>query len=567
MELNDSGTPPPETDEELADRVRGGDVNAFGVLWERHAGPALSVARGFRGLDADDIVSEAFERLLTSLQKGKGPRGAFRPYLIATVRNVGRKRYQREALLQDADFDLMIDPDAIDGEHAAIHEQHRQAAEEAFNSLPPRWRAALWYSEVDGLPPREMSAPLGLSSNAVSALVARAKRRFRDAWVSAQLSRADSAECRAVIADIGAYTRDGLAPRATRKVEAHVATCASCAAALKEAQKIAQTLAMAILPAVAGAVGGAGYLSTMRPPAMPEIALPVTTAAAGEAGIEDDGAPAAPKPRLVVAYAVSLTILGGVVIGGALAGLAPSSPVRQIEPGQPAVPRLDAAGPPTPTEPLAPGSSPPAETAPPHRQEGPVAGHQRLPAALPPEPAPEAGPPAAVVASLIQADERLYPRASGNSAAPGASIHVADSDGTIVATTTADGLGRWLAAIRRGPVGTSSVSVTQAVGGITSPASPALTYTVTAPPAATHPMSGDVVDAARFAFRMRAPAGSAVQRSVVGHTPVQTLIMPSSGLWNEYLALPPGDHVLRLRWADPLTGDYGPWSEIRFTAR
>ncbi|MFJ2369220.1 sigma-70 family RNA polymerase sigma factor [Microbacterium sp. NPDC087665] len=565
------------TDEELLDRVREGDMRAFGVLWERHAGPALSVARGFVGLDADDIVSEAFERLLVSLQKGNGPRGAFRPYLITTVRNVGRTLYKRDVPRRDADFDLMIDGDAVDGEQAAIREQHRQAAEEAFRSLPARWQEALWYSEVDGLPPREMTAPLGLSSNAISALVVRAKRGFRDAWVTAQLARADSADCRAVIADIGAYTRDGLAPRATRKVEAHVATCAACTAALKEARGIAQTLAIAILPAVAGTVGAAGYLSTLRPPSMPEMQLPVTTAAASETGIEQEDAPSSRRRRGVALAALLLLLVGGVITVAALAS--PSSvSMRQLGAGEheasPVAPPAAPIPTPTPTLTPTPAPSPFVETDPPARRDGDGPRRQPLPVLVPSAPVLPAAPPPplenvtppVVEAEVSQADDRMYPRVSGESAAPGALIQVMDPDGEIVATTMADILGRWSVAIVGGAVGPSSVSVTQTVRDITSAPSSELAYTVTAPPTATRPLGGDIVNAERFNFRLSAPAGSVIQRSIVGRTPVQTLTVPADGVWNEYLALPPGDHVLRLRWADPVTRDYGPWTEVAFSA-
>ncbi|MGN7966049.1 sigma-70 family RNA polymerase sigma factor [Microbacterium sp. 22179] len=580
MENDDHTKTADASDGELLDRVRAGETRAFGLLWERHAGAALSVARGFTGLDADDIVSEAFERLLVSLQGGKGPRGAFRPYLITTVRNVGRSLYKRDVPRRDADFDLMIDADAIDGEHAAIRDQHHRAAEEAFRSLPPRWQEALWYSEVDGLPPREMSGPLGLSSNAISALVNRARKGFRDGWVSAQLARAASPECQAVIADIGAYTRDGLAPRASRKIEAHVATCGSCAAALKEAQGIAQTLAIAILPAVAGTAGAAGYVATLRPPAMPEMQLQVTTAAAGESGIEPQEAHPT-RRRVVVIVALLLLLL----IAAAIAVLAPRA--TEAEPdrgGAPAVVeegQRDPVAPPTafpsasPTPIVSPSpddeARPRAGVEPPRRQPfSPL-----VPFVSPPAPAPGAGspvPPAVPVVpdvlqpTLLQTDPRMYPRLRGDSAEPGALIRVLDSAGQPIGTTTADVFGRWSVPITSGGEGATYVSVTQTVRGITSQASATLPYSVEAPPMASRPLAGNVVNADRFNFRLDVPAGSVIQRSVVGQTPIQTLTVPASGVWNEYLAVPPGTHVLRLRWADPMTRDVGPWTEVTFTA-
>lgn len=580
MEDDDHTSTADASDGEILDRVRAGDTRAFGLLWERHAGPALSVARGFTGLDADDIVSEAFERLLVSLQSGKGPRGAFRPYLITTVRNVGRSHYKRDLPRQDADFDLMVDVDALDGEDAAIRDQHHRAAEEAFRALPQRWQEVLWYSEVDGLPPREISGPMGLSSNAISALVNRARKGFRDAWVSAQLARAESLECQAVIADIGAYTRDGLAPRASRKIEAHVATCEACTAALKEARAIAQTLAIAILPAVAGTAGAAGYIATLRPPAMPEMQLPVTTAAAGEDGIESpDSRPASRRWVGVVALLLLLLLAVAIAVLATRATEPEADPEggptivddgRQ-EPLAPATAFPSA----TPTPFLSPPpddeATPRTEIEPPRRQPllppapflSPSTAQPGVPAPVPPT---EPVVPGTLEPTLLQNDPRMYPRLGGVSAEPGALIRVLDAAGRPIATTTADAFGRWSVPITTGGAGATSVSVTQTVRGVTSQASATLPYSVDAAPVASRPLAGDVVTAGRFNFRLELPAGSVIQRSIVGQTPVQTLTVPASGVWNEYLSVPPGAHVLRLRWADPTTRDIGPWTEVTFTA-
>ena len=85
--------------------MRKGDTKAYGELWKRHTGPAYSVARTFVSLDADDIVSEAFARVLRAIQAGGGPTAGFRPYLIMTVRNVGRRWYVRHNTINVADLE------------------------------------------------------------------------------------------------------------------------------------------------------------------------------------------------------------------------------------------------------------------------------------------------------------------------------------------------------------------------------------------------------------------------------------------------------------------------------
>lgn len=581
MEHHQSEASDDSSDDELLDRVRAGDTRAFGALWQRHAGPALSVARSFVGLEAEDIVSEAFTRLLAAVQDGKGPRAGFRPYLIATVRNVGRRQYNRSIPGSDVEFDQLIDASAQNGEDEAIRDLDATAAGEAFQSLQPRWQQALWYSEVDGLKPREMSGPLGLPANAVSALVLRAKRGFRDAWVSAQLARTSDPECIPVVADMGAYTRGGLSARARSRVDAHVATCAACTASLKEAKAIAQTLSLVILPAVAGTAGAAGYLATLRPPAMPEMQLPVTTAASSADGIVEEPASSSRRNRRVIlVLAIALLVAGGAVAGVlTLTAQSTGGGVVALTPGE----EQDAEGEillSTPEVSPSPVSTA-ATDAPVERVDGPsnppgrelrppaARSETRSEATVPRVPAgpPALSPPSAPTAQVTQPDGRLYPRLTGDSALPGARIDVFASDGSVLATTTADARGQWQVRVTDGAPGENTVTVRQTLLGRASDAAPAMTYSVELPPSPTSPDSGAAVNATRFNFKMSAAPGAVIQRDIRRQTPVQTLQIPASGVWNEYLSVAPGEHVLRLRYFDPVSGDFGPWSETVLVAR
>src|SRR6476659_51184 len=76
-------------DAELIAAVRGGDVDAYGDLFARHVDAARRLARQLAGPgDADDLVSDAFTKVLTVLQRGGGPDLAFRAYLLTAVRRL-----------------------------------------------------------------------------------------------------------------------------------------------------------------------------------------------------------------------------------------------------------------------------------------------------------------------------------------------------------------------------------------------------------------------------------------------------------------------------------------------
>jgi len=173
------------TDAELLERVRSGDVAAFGRLWERHEPDARAFARFLTrsGDDADDVVAEAFAKVLRAIRGGHGPTESFRPYLMTAIRRTWWRRSERlpreTSLDDDATFrtcgavDEMPWDDAFDGEVAR-----------AFRRLTPRWQRVLWLAEVQGRSSAEIGAELGLSPNAAAALVGRAREGLRRAYLA-----------------------------------------------------------------------------------------------------------------------------------------------------------------------------------------------------------------------------------------------------------------------------------------------------------------------------------------------------------------------------------------------
>ena len=57
------------SDAELIAHVRAGDLDAYGLLFERHRDAATRLAHALgAGADADDLVADAFARVLTVLR-------------------------------------------------------------------------------------------------------------------------------------------------------------------------------------------------------------------------------------------------------------------------------------------------------------------------------------------------------------------------------------------------------------------------------------------------------------------------------------------------------------------
>lgn len=296
------------SDVTLIERVRSGDVDAFGVLHDRHAGSALALARRMSrsGSDADDLVSEGFARVLRALQRGKGPDIAFRPYLLSTIRRLAydrTSREQREAPAPPEDQEV-----AAPGGDPVLDGFERDTAAAAFASLPERWRTVLWHTEVEGQSPAEVGQVLGMSPNAVSALAYRAREGLRQAYLAEHVPKdAASKECRLTTSRLGSYVRGGLTPARETRLRRHLDTCDDCQAAYLELASVNTSMPALVAFAVLGPVGGA-YLTSASVGA---VSLSAAFSAA-IAPIAQDGA-----TTVVAGGAAAATAVGG--LGGRIA--------------------------------------------------------------------------------------------------------------------------------------------------------------------------------------------------------------------------------------------------------
>ena len=155
-------------------------VDSYEGLWAEHAPAARRLALTLVTPDvADDIVSEAFARVLAASERGCRP-VAFRPYLLAAVRNQARRWRAGNRRLVLAGT---IEPSpSASAEAAVLNAEQAALVREAYLSLPQRWRAVLWQTEVEERTPAELAEISGMTSNAVAQLAARARTGLAAAW-------------------------------------------------------------------------------------------------------------------------------------------------------------------------------------------------------------------------------------------------------------------------------------------------------------------------------------------------------------------------------------------------
>jgi RNA polymerase sigma factor (sigma-70 family) len=222
-------SPEERSDPELIAATRRGDTTAYAVLYERHVHAARRLARVLSRdpAGADDLVSEAFAKLLHTFREGGGPDLAFRPYMLQTLRNTFYDRVRRDKKVEFTDDltehdsgEIYVDP--------AVEGQERRYAALAFGKLPERWRMVLWHTEVEEDSPAKIATMLGMTPNGVSALAYRAREKLRQNYLSEHAADAPREECRWTVDRIGARVRGKLGERDASKVDDHLNACVTC---------------------------------------------------------------------------------------------------------------------------------------------------------------------------------------------------------------------------------------------------------------------------------------------------------------------------------------------------
>ena len=285
--------------------MRDGDTEAYGVLFERHVDAARRLARSLAGPgDADDLVSEAFAKVLPVLARGDGPEVAFRAYLLTAVRRLDVDRHRTLARTRPTDDPALLDRgEPFDDPAVAGFEAG--AAARAFASLPERWQLVLWHTEVEGQRPATVAPLLGISPNAVSQLAHRAREGLRQAFVSMHVHESAEARvaCQTTRANLGSYIRAGLSPREANRVSAHLECCRPCTAIYLELVEVDTDLRGLLAPLMLGSAGSA-YLADV-----PVSVAPSALESAGELLRSGPG-------KILAGTAAAGATLAALVLGG-----------------------------------------------------------------------------------------------------------------------------------------------------------------------------------------------------------------------------------------------------------
>ncbi|WGM19958.1 sigma-70 family RNA polymerase sigma factor [Paenarthrobacter sp. OM7] len=254
------------SDEDLIRSVEGNDAAAIENLYRRHVPAARAFAKRLVGndFDSDDITSEAFLKAVSAIQRGNGPTGPFRPYLLRAVRTSAADHWNalsRHDLVEDT----AETPEEETGYDHVLNEADRKLASTAFASLPPRWQTVLWHVDVEGEPPRNVGPLLGLEPNAVSAVAARARKGLRQAYLEAYIASSLDEKCKPYLPLLAKSVLEGLSPAEDLRLQNHLTDCPACSSAILSLADARSTMRRAVAPWLLGIAAGSPVLEMVGP--------------------------------------------------------------------------------------------------------------------------------------------------------------------------------------------------------------------------------------------------------------------------------------------------------------
>jgi DNA-directed RNA polymerase specialized sigma24 family protein len=393
--MGESSSPPvPRGDAELIGAIASGDEAAYATLRERHEAAARSLARQFvqDPAEADEVVSETFTRLHAVLRRGSGPEAAVRPYLLTAVRRVADERSgggsegtaagERPGQRGDAAAGRPESPglgEPLPGDPAASEPESEPLAR-AFLSLPERWRAVLWHTEIEQADPGQAAAWLGLTADGLAELGEQARAGLSRAYLKLYLAGLTREDCRSAAGKLDLHLIGAARGHNEGKVQRHLRACRACRAVAVELAGLGRSLRGAVAPVFLGPAAAAYLAAAKAAPGRragaPAGSSPGTTAGSspGTTARAPAGARVASGPRGTrqAARQPRAALVAGVVVVAALAltGLTLTLAASTAPPRSELHPDAAAAAPPRPaaTMPLpfpssAPGRSQPAAPA------------------------------------------------------------------------------------------------------------------------------------------------------------------------------------------------------------
>ena len=169
-------------DAQLAERVRAGDTDALGELYDRYASKALATAMRVVGgrEEAEDVVHDAFVAVWRKIDRFDAQRGSLRAWLMTVVRNraIDKVRARRASIdVDDADERSLLRTGPNPTWEDALSRASAGELLAAMAELPAEQRRAVELAYFEGYTYREVAqiteVPTGTANGRLRLALAR----------------------------------------------------------------------------------------------------------------------------------------------------------------------------------------------------------------------------------------------------------------------------------------------------------------------------------------------------------------------------------------------------------
>jgi RNA polymerase sigma-70 factor (ECF subfamily) len=170
----------------LAERIRSGDRDALGELYDRYAAVALATAIRVvadREL-AEDLVHDAFVAVWQKIDRFDAARGNLRSWLLTIVRNraIDRIRARRPSMeIGDADEQSLLRTSANPTWDGAVALRTAAELRTALDTLPEEQRQAIELAYFQGYTYREIAQITGVPHGTANGRLRLALGKLREA--------------------------------------------------------------------------------------------------------------------------------------------------------------------------------------------------------------------------------------------------------------------------------------------------------------------------------------------------------------------------------------------------
>jgi len=173
-------------DARLADRIRSGETQALGELYDRYGGTALATALRVVGSreEAEDVVHDAFVTLWRKIDRFDAQRGSLRAWLMTVVRNRGidRIRARRSTVdIEAADERSLLRTGPNPTWDAVVTRISVNELREALATLPEEQRRSVELAYFEGYTYREVATLTGVPPGTANGRMRLALAKLRDA--------------------------------------------------------------------------------------------------------------------------------------------------------------------------------------------------------------------------------------------------------------------------------------------------------------------------------------------------------------------------------------------------